>query len=52
MKLLAEKLRPEGMTRFHSSRLVFPEDKWMFGNLLKYRDMEAFKTCDIIWQNG
>ena len=52
MKLLAEKLRPLGMTRFHSSRLFLPEDKLMFGNWLEYRDMEAFKACDIIWQKN
>ena len=52
MKSLAEKLRPEGMIRFHSSRLFLPEDKLMFGNWLEYRDMEAFKACDAIWQKN
>ena len=52
MKSLAEKLRPEGMIRFHSSRLFLPEDKLMFGNWLEYRDMEAFKVCDAIWQKN
>ena len=52
MKSLAEKLRPEGMIRFYSSRLFLPEDKLMFGNWLEYRDMEAFKACDAIWQKN
>ena len=53
MKSLAQKLRPAGMIRFHSSRLFLPEDKLMFGNWLEYRDMEAFKACDAIWgKNG
>jgi hypothetical protein len=52
MKSLAEKLRPEGMIRFHSSRLFLPEDKLMIGNWLEYRDMEAFKACDAIWQKN
>ncbi|MDC1117632.1 hypothetical protein OAT77_01460 [Alphaproteobacteria bacterium] len=52
MTSLAEKLRPEGMIRFHSSRLFLPEDKLMFGNWLEYRDMEAFKACDAIWQKN
>ena len=42
MKSLAEKLRPVGMIRFHSSRLFLPEDKLMFGNWLA-RDMEVSK---------
>ena len=29
MKLLADKLRPAGMIRFHSSCLFLPEDKLM-----------------------
>ena len=29
MKLLADKLRPTDMIRFHSSRLFLPEDKLM-----------------------
>ena len=52
MKSLAEKLRPAGMIKFHSSRLFLPEDKLMFGNWLEYRDMEAFKACDAIWQKN
>ena len=52
MKSLADKLRPAGMIRFHSSRLFLPEDRLMFGNWLEYRDMEAFKTCDAIWQKN
>ena len=52
MQSLADKLRPEGMIRFHSSRLFLPEDKLMFGNWLEYRDMEAFKACDAIWQKN
>ena len=52
MKSLADKLRPAGMIRFHSSRLFLPEDKLMFGNWLEYRDMEAFKACDAIWQKS
>ena len=52
MKSLAEKLRPEGMIRFHSSRLFLPEERLMFGNWLEYRDMEAFKACDTIWQKN
>jgi hypothetical protein len=52
MKSLAEKLGPEGMIRFHSSRLFLPEDKLMFGNWLEYRDMEAFRACNAIWQKN
>ena len=52
MRSLADKLRPAGMIRFHSSRLFLPEDKLMFGNWLEYRDMEAFKACDAIWQKN
>ena len=52
MKSLADKLRPAGMIRFHSSRLFLPEDRLMFGNWLEYRDMEAFKACDAIWQKN
>ena len=52
MQALADKLRPAGMIRFHSSRLFLPEDKLMFGNWLEYRDMEAFKACDMIWQKN
>ena len=52
MQPLAEKLKPAGMIRFHSSRLFLPEDKLMFGNWLEYRDMEAFNACDSIWQKN
>ena len=52
MKFLADKLRPAGMIRFHSSRLFLPEDKLIFGNWLEYRDMEAFNACDAIWQKN
>jgi hypothetical protein len=52
MNSLAEKFRPEGMIRFHSSRLFLPEDELMFGKWLEYRDMEAFKACDTIWQKN
>ena len=52
MKSLVEKLRPVGRIRFHSSRLFLPEDKLMIGNWLEYRDMEAFKACDAIWQKN
>ena len=52
MKSLANKLRPAGMIRFHSSHLFLPDDKLMFGNWLEYRDMGAFKACDDIWQKN
>ncbi len=52
MKSLAAKLRPVGMIRFHSSRLFLPEDKVMYGNWLEYRNLEAFKACDEIWQKN
>ena len=52
MRSLADELRPAGMIRFHSSRLFLPEEKLMFGNWLEYRDMEAFKACDAIWQKN
>ena len=52
MQSLADKLRPAGMIRFHSSRLFLPEDKLMCGNWLGYRGMEAFKVCDAIWQKN
>lgn len=32
MGKLADKLRPLGMTRFHSSRLFLPEDRIIIGN--------------------
>ena len=41
MGQLADKLRPLGMTKFHSSRLFLPEDRFIIGNWLKFRDMEA-----------
>ena len=49
---LADKLRPAGMIRFHSSHLFLPEDKLMFGNWLEYHDMEAFEAYDNIGQNN
>ena len=52
MKSLADKLRPAGMIRFHSSRLFLPDNKLMFGNWLEYLNMEAFKACDAIWQKN
>ena len=52
MKSLAEKLRPAGMIKFHSSRLFLLFVKLMFGNWLEYRDMQAFKACDAIWQKN
>ena len=52
MKSITEKLKPHSMIRFYSSRLFLPEDKLMFGNWLEYRDMEAFKACDVIWQKN
>ena len=50
MSTLADKLRPLGMTRFHSSRLFLPEDRFIVGNWLEYRDMEAYEACDKVWQ--
>ena len=50
MGALADKLRPLGMTRFHSSRLFLPEGKFLVGNWLEYRDMAAFEACDKVWQ--
>ena len=52
MKSLADKLRPADMIRIHSSRLFSPENKLMSGNWLEYRDMEAFKACDAMWQKN
>ena len=52
MKSIAEKLKPHGMLRFHSSRLFLPENKLMYGNWLEYRDMEAFNVCDELWQKN
>ena len=52
MQSLAEKLRPAGRIRFHWSRLFLSEDKLMFGNWLEYRDMEAFKACNAIWEKN
>lgn len=52
MSLFAEKLRPMGMIRFHSSRLFMPDDKLMVGNWLEYRDMEAYETCNTLWQEN
>ena len=50
MGQLADKLRPLGMTRFHSSRLFLPEDRFIVGNWLEYRDQEAYEACDKVWQ--
>ena len=53
MSALADKLRPQGMIKFHSSRLFLPEGNLMRGNWLEYRDMAAFEVCDKIWvKNG
>ena len=52
MELIAKKLKPHGMIRFHSSRLFLPNEKPMLGNWLEYRDMESFKVCDKIWQKN
>jgi hypothetical protein len=46
MALLADKLRPQGMIRFHSSRLFLPEGKLMMGNWLEYKDMAAYEDCN------
>ena len=50
MGSLADRLRPLGMTRFHSSRLFLPEGRFLIGNWLEYRDMAAFEACDKVWQ--
>lgn len=50
--LLAEKLRPLGMTKFNSSRLFLPEDRFIVGNWLEYRDMAAYEACDKLWQES
>ena len=50
MAALADRLRPLGMIKFHSSRLFLPEEKLMFGNWLEYRDMAAFEACNKIWE--
>ncbi len=50
MGQLADKLRPLGMTKFHSSRLFLPEGKFIIGNWLEYRDMAAYEACDKVWQ--
>ncbi len=50
MGKLADRLRPLGMTRFHSSRLFLPEDRFIIGNWLEYRDMAAYEACDKVWQ--
>ena len=52
MGQLADKLRPLGMTKFHPSRLFQPEDRFIIGNWLEYRDMEAYKACDKVWQES
>jgi len=48
MATLADKLRPQGMIKFHSSRLFLPEGKLMMGNWLEYKDMAAFEVCNKI----
>ena len=50
MSKLADKLRPLGMTRFHSSRLFLPEDRFIIGNWLEDRDVAAYEGCDKVWQ--
>ena len=52
MKSIAEKLRPHAMIKYHPSRLFLTENKLMDGNWLEYRDIEAFKACDKIWQRN
>ncbi len=52
MGQLADKLGPLGMTKFHSSRLLLPEDRFIIGNWLEYRDMEAYEACDKVWQES
>ena len=52
MGQLADKLRPLGMTKFHSSRLFLPEDRFIIGNWLEHRDMEAYEACDKVWQES
>ena len=52
MGKLADKLRPLGMTKFHSSRLFLPEDRFIIGNWLEYRDMSAYEACDKVWQES
>ena len=52
MSQLADKLRPLGMTKFHTSRLFLPEDKFVIGNWLEYRDMAAYEACDKVWQES
>ena len=52
MTALADKLRPLGMIKFHSSRLFVPEGKLLFGNWLEYRDMAAFEACNNIWEKN
>ena len=52
MGQLADKLRPLGMTKFHSSRLFLPEDRFIIGNWLEYRDMEAYEACDKVWHES
>tara|TARA_B100000767_G_scaffold248046_1_gene248662 strand:- start:494 stop:718 length:225 start_codon:yes stop_codon:yes gene_type:complete len=49
MALLADKLRPQGIIRFHSSRLFFPEGKLIMGNRFEYKDMAAFEDCKKTW---
>ena len=49
---LADRLRPLGMTKFHSSRMFLPEGKFMIGNWLEYRDMAAYEACDKVRQEA
>ena len=52
MSTFADKLRPLGMTRFHSSRPFLPEDRFIVGNWLEYRNLEAYEACDKVWQEA
>ena len=52
MATLADKLRPQGMVKFHSSRLFLPEGKLMVGNWLEYKDMAAYESCNKIWEKS
>ena len=52
MGQMADKLRPLGMTKFQSSRLFLPEDTFIIGNWLEYRDIAAYKACDKVWQES
>ena len=52
MASLADKLRPQDMIKFHSSRLFLPEGKLMVGNWLEYKDMAAYESCNKIWEKN